>query len=69
MRKRFEQQSTLGILPVAEVKINTKSRDEMPPVLLSLKQIFVNPELNENMESLVVDEEEIKKMLSLLQGQ
>ncbi len=47
MRKRFEQQSALGILPVAEVKINTKSRDEMPPVLVALQQIFVTAELNE----------------------
>lgn len=47
MRKRFEQQSTLGILAVAEVKVNTKSRDEMPPVLVALQQIFVTAELNE----------------------
>ena len=47
MGKRFEQQSTLGILPVWEVKINTKSRDELPPVLVGLQQIFVTPELNE----------------------
>jgi IS5 family transposase len=47
MRKRFEQQTTLGILPVADVKINTKSRDELPPVLVALQQIFITPELNE----------------------
>jgi hypothetical protein len=32
MRQRFEQQLELGILPISEVKINTKSRDELPPV-------------------------------------
>lgn len=55
MRKRFEQQTTLGILPVAEVKINTKSRDELPPVLVALQQIFVTPELNEKIFSLLED--------------
>ena len=29
MRKRFEQQTTLGVLPVSDVKVNTKSRDEL----------------------------------------
>lgn len=47
MRKRFEQQTTIGILPVADVKVNTKSRDELPPVLVALQHIFVTPELNE----------------------
>ena len=55
MRQRFEQQSTLGILPVAEVKINTKSRDELPPVLVALQQIFVTPELNEKIFLLLED--------------
>lgn len=48
MRKRFEQQTTLGITPVSAVKINTKSRDELPPVLVALQQIFITPELNQS---------------------
>ncbi len=55
MRKRFEQQTTLGILPVSDVKINTKSRDELPPVLVALQQIFVTPELNEKIFLLLED--------------
>lgn len=55
MRKRFEQQSTLGILPVADVKINTKSRDELPPVLVALQQIFLTPEVNEKIFLLLED--------------
>lgn len=59
MRKRFEQQTTLGILPVSDVKINTKSRDELPPVLVALQQIFITPELNEKIFLLL--EEKISK--------
>lgn len=55
MRKRFEQQTTLGILPISEVKINTKSRDELPPVLVALQQIFVTEELSEKIFSLLED--------------
>ena len=55
MRKRFEQQTTLGVLPVSEVKINTKSRDELPPVLVALQQIFVTAELNEKIFLLLED--------------
>jgi IS5 family transposase len=55
MRKRFEQQSTLGIVPIAEVKLNTKSRDELPPVLVALQHIFVTPELNEKIFLLLED--------------
>jgi transposase, IS5 family len=47
MRKRFEQQLSLGVIPISEVKIRTKSRDEMPPLLVALQTIFVTPALNE----------------------
>jgi len=49
MRQRFEQQTTLGILPINEVKFtsrNLKSRDELMPVLLALQHLYVTPELN-----------------------
>lgn len=47
MRKRFEEQFSLGVIPISEVKIRTKSRDEMPPLLVGLQTIFVTAELNE----------------------
>jgi hypothetical protein len=47
MRQRFEQQTTMGITPVSEVKFPLRSRDELPPVLKALQHIFVTPELNE----------------------
>ena len=46
MRKRFEQQLTLGTVPINEVKINLKSRHELPPVLAALQYVFINSELN-----------------------
>lgn len=47
MRQRFEQQLSLGVIPISEVKIRTKCRDEMPPLLIVLQTIFVTQELNE----------------------
>ena len=46
MRKRFEQQQRLGIVPIAEVSIPLKSRHELPPILAGLKHIFCDPVLN-----------------------
>lgn len=50
MRQRFEQQTTLGILPINEIRFtarNLKSRDELMPVLLALQHLFITAELNE----------------------
>lgn len=47
MRQRFEQQHTLGITPISEVKFRAHSRDELPPVLKALQYIYVTRELNE----------------------
>jgi len=47
MRQRFEQQTTIGITPISEVKFPTRSRDELPPVLKALQYIFITSELNE----------------------
>lgn len=55
MRKRFDQQISLGITPIHEVKINIKSRDEMPPVLVALQTIFITPELNEKIFLILED--------------
>jgi hypothetical protein len=47
MRHRFQQQTTLGITPMNEVKFPLRSRDKLPPVLMGLQHIFITPELNE----------------------
>jgi len=53
MRHRFQQQTTLGITPISEVKFPLRSRDELPPVLMALQHIFITPELNEKIFALL----------------
>lgn len=48
MRKRFEQPTTLDAIPIPEVKIDMKSRDQFPKLLSGLLHIFMTPELNES---------------------
>jgi IS5 family transposase len=53
MRQRFEQQMNLRTIAIADVKFPSKSRDELPPVLMALQYIFVTPELNEKVFTLM----------------
>jgi len=59
MRQRFEQQLSLGAVPISDIKIPTKSRDEMPPTVRALQHIFTTPALNEKIFKLL--EEKICK--------
>ena len=53
MRQRFEQQLSLGAVPISDKKIPTKSRDEMPPTVRALQHIFLTPLLNEKVFKLL----------------
>ena len=53
MRQRFQQQTTLGITPIKEVKFPLHSRDELPPVLMALQHVFITAELNEQVFALL----------------
>ncbi|MFB3108434.1 MAG: ISNCY family transposase [Candidatus Binatia bacterium] len=53
MRQRFERQLDLGQIPIEEVPIPPKSRDELPPVLRGLQWIFQTPEVNEQIFQLL----------------
>jgi IS5 family transposase len=55
MRKRFEQQLSVDIIPIPLVKIPAYKRDELPPTLLALQFIFTNPELNQQVFSILED--------------
>ncbi len=46
MRKRFEVQLALGVVPIEKVVLPLKSRDELPPILAGLQWIFLTPEIN-----------------------
>jgi len=59
MRKRFEQQTSLGIVPIPEVKINSKTRHELPQLLVGLQYIYVTPSLSEEVFS-ILDEKILK---------
>ncbi len=37
MRQRFEQQLSLGTVPIRDIQITTKSRDEMTPTVRALQ--------------------------------
>jgi hypothetical protein len=53
MRKRFEQQTSLGLQPINDVVFPMKSRDELPAVLRSLQYIFITPSISEAVFSLL----------------
>lgn len=53
MRKRFEQQFSLGQLPISEANINLKSRDPYIAVMRGLKEIFTTPKYNEILFSIL----------------
>ena len=53
MRKRFETQLIIGLTPISQIKLPTKSRDELAPTLAALQYIFLNPELNEKVFAIV----------------
>jgi len=62
MRKRFELQHELGVPAIEEIKIPTKSRDELPPVLMALQYIFVTEELSAEVFDLLEQRIELKQM-------
>jgi transposase, IS5 family len=53
MRQRFEQQLSLRTVAIPDIKIPLKSRDELPAVVKALQHIFITPELNEKVFSLL----------------
>lgn len=59
MRQRFEQQMRISTVAISDVKFPLKSRDELPPVLKALQHIFITPQLNEKVFTLL--EEKICK--------
>lgn len=53
MRERFDAQLRIGSLPISEIKIPKNSRDEFPPFLRAVQEIYTTPELSEEIFSLV----------------
>jgi IS5 family transposase len=59
MRVRFDQQLSLGIIPISEVKINRKTRHQLAPLLVALQYVFTHVELSEEIFKIL--EEKILK--------
>ena len=55
MRKRFEQYPELDFDPISEVEINTKSRHQLPAILVALQYIFTDQNLSEQIFELLED--------------
>ena len=53
MRKHFEQQLTLGITPISEVKIRHNPRDHMANLLAALQYIFITSKWNKQIFELL----------------
>jgi len=53
MRKRLDAQLTIGSIPIAQVQIPTKSRDELPALLRSLQYVYTDKALSEQIFSLL----------------
>ncbi|MGJ8637901.1 MAG: hypothetical protein ACSHYA_00785 [Opitutaceae bacterium] len=46
MRKTFEVQLSLGAVSIEQVKIPTRTRDELPPALAAFQWIFTTPDVS-----------------------
>jgi len=53
MRKRYEIQQELGTLPIGEISLNLKSRDEFPFLLRGLQQVFLDEALREEVLTII----------------
>ncbi len=53
MRKRFEQQLSIGTVPISEVQINLKTRHELAPVLVGFQYLFTDKQVNEKIFSML----------------
>jgi transposase, IS5 family len=59
MRKRFEQQLRIGQALISDIQVNPKCRDAFPKLVLSLKELYLNPTYNERLFEIL--EERITK--------
>ncbi len=47
MREIIRPQMALGELPIGDLRLDPKSRDDIPKILLGLQYIYVTPTLRE----------------------
>ena len=55
MRKRFEQQTKLGVKLISETPVMLKSRDDVPALVSALLKIYNTPEYNSQIFNILED--------------
>jgi IS5 family transposase len=55
MRKRFEPQLILGQLPINETPIPRKTRDSVAALVVALRELYITPEWNEKIFTILED--------------
>ncbi len=55
MRKKFEQQLRFGQISIPQVQVNLKNRSAFTKLILALQHLFVTPEYNEKVFSVLED--------------
>ena len=55
MRYTKNPQMKLGEIPISEIKIDLKSRDDIPPLLLGLQHIYTTPDLRQAVFAILED--------------
>lgn len=53
MRKRFEQQTKLGVKLIPDTPVMIKSRDDIPALVLALLEIYNTPKYNTQVFSIL----------------
>jgi hypothetical protein len=48
MRTVLSPQMSLGEIDISKIKLNPKSRDDIPVILLGLQHIYITPTLHES---------------------
>jgi transposase, IS5 family len=55
MRKRFEQQLKVSQIPISQIEVSPKYRSAFPKLVLALKKLYLTPEYNERIFSILED--------------
>ena len=51
MRNRFEQQLSIGLLPIEKTEVSLKTKDALSELLAALLEIYKTPEYNKEIFS------------------
>jgi len=63
MREAFPQQMKLGQVAIKDIKLNPKSRDDIPQVLMGLQWLYTNEPVREEIFNLLVEKLQPKKSM------